>query len=222
MIGLHFSLLTVLLHALAGAAKPIEKRQTKTPVSEDFFNTLVRYGNFAAASIPANCSVPPDGSVVVQYLEDKPTNTEATLFRVDSTKELIISYRGSSSLQDFITDFAFFPVAYNGCTGCEAHVGFYTAWQGIQNQSMAALDNSVKAYPDYQITIVGHSLGGALVSLAYAGLVSSGKYPQIDAAWSYGEPRVGNQAYADFVDKLSGSTDTHVGNFYRVTHANGK
>lgn len=216
------SLLTALTSACLALATPTltKKQNALTPVTQDFYDTLVYYGNFAAAAIPSPCAVPPHNSVVLNYLQNSTTDTQATLFRQDSTRQLIISYRGSSDLQDFLTDFSFFPVTYPGCTGCMVHVGFYTAWQSIKPQSMAALDAALAANPGYSIVIVGHSLGGALSNLAWTDLVSSGKYPSITKGWSYGEPRVGNQPYADYVDSLSHSTDLIVGNFYRVTHYN--
>jgi hypothetical protein len=34
-----------------------------------------------------------------------------------------------------------------------------------------------------------------------------------------GQPRVGNPAYASFIDSLSGASDTALGSFIRITHA---
>jgi hypothetical protein len=57
-------------------------------------------------------------------------------------------------------------------------------------------------YPTYNVTIVGHSLGGALalldgVSLLLRSIVSSSNLMVI----TYGMPRIGNQAFANFVDR---------------------
>lgn len=42
----------------------------------------------------------------------------------------------------------------------------------------------------------------------------------VRAVYNSGQPRVGNQAYADHVDQLAGASATEAGIFYRVTHAN--
>lgn len=156
---------------------------------------------------------------MLAYLNVASTDTQATLFRDDHAQEIILSLRGSTSLPDFLTDFTFFPVNYTGCAGCEAHVGFYTAWKSIAANARAAIDKAQAASPKYALVITGHSLGGALSQLAFAGLSDVGY--KIKYGWSYGQPRDGNQAYADYIDRLSGSTDAHTGTFYRVTHANG-
>lgn len=185
------------------------------------YPTLYRNGEFAAASIPKTCQVAPYGSTVLQYIDNAVTDTRGTIFRADDTKQIILSFAGSSSLQNFVTDFTFVPVSYTGCPSAQAHLGFYTAYQSVVNDVKAGLSAALAANPTYTVAIVGHSLGGALVSLAYSDLKSQGQY-RVTEAWSYGEPRVGNQQYSDCVDALSGASDLNVGTYHRVTHANGK
>jgi hypothetical protein len=71
-------------------------------------------------------------------------------------------------------------------------------------------------HPDYSTVIVGHSLGGGLASIAYTDLKAN-NIP-VKAAYTMGSLRVGDQAYADFTDKLSGASDTQLGSLIRITH----
>lgn len=92
--------LAVLLSSiLAGVASA-----TKTPIDAGLLATLERYAAFASAAYSSDCSVPPYGSVVETYINDIPTSTQATLFRDDAAEEYIISFRGTSDIQDFLTD----------------------------------------------------------------------------------------------------------------------
>jgi predicted lipase len=61
------------------------------------------------------------------------------------------------------------------------------------------------------VTVVGHSLGAALALLD--GLFLSLNLPSVTVkVVGYGMPRVGNQAFADFVDNQLGGLVTHINN----------
>lgn len=60
------------------------------------------------------------------------------------------------------------------------------------------LTDTIKKYPDYQLVIAGHSLGGAVAALAGIEFKLRGWNPHIT---TFGEPRIGNQALADYIDE---------------------
>ena len=77
---------------------------------------------------------------------------------------------------------------------------------------LSAVQNTLSAEGISSVTVVGHSLGGALALLD--GVFLSLKLPKdvTVKVISYGMPRVGNKAFANFVDiQLSGLV-THVNN----------
>lgn len=76
----------------------------KVQVSSTVYDELARYARFASASYSSNCANPPFGSSVEKMFNDKKTDTQVTLFRDESAQEYILSFRGTSSVQDFITD----------------------------------------------------------------------------------------------------------------------
>ena len=63
-------------------------------------------------------------------------------------------------------------------------------------------------YPGYQLIVTGHSLGGAVATLAGLTLLNAGYSPTV---YSFGSPRVGNAPFAAYTSKIL------VYN-YRVTH----
>jgi feruloyl esterase len=193
-------------------------------VDPSFYPTLQRYTRFAIASFgtfnvyQGACPNPPFQSKLVHTINNILTDTQVAVFQDAVAKEYIVSFPGSSSLQDFITDFAFIfkPFALPGCSDCQAHGGVLTAWKSVRDDLIGALSNLTSQNPDYRTIITGHSLGGGLASLCYTDLAAN-SIP-VDKAYTMGSLRVGNPAYANFTDQLSGASDTSLGNFIRITH----
>lgn len=124
-------------------------------------------------------------------------------------EEIVLAFRGSSSIRNFIADLNFAYVDF-GCSGCSAHAGFATAWREPRSDILTALKATTAQYPSYKLVVTGHSLGGAVATLAAADLRSQGYAADL---FTYGSPRVGNGAFASWVSAQSGITA-------RVTHVN--
>lgn len=192
---------------------------------------MVRYAKFSSASASGSeCYSAPFGSSLEQAIDVQSTDTQASLFRDDNEGEFILAFPGTASRRDGATDGfenkkQFLTQSGNfrrknkyECDGCYVHGGFYTAHSSAVDSYRQALDTGLQSHPNYNISVTGHSLGGALANLAFAALANE-DYP-VTHAFTYGQPRVGNQEYADFVDKLSGAKEDHVGIYKRVTHVN--
>lgn len=83
------------------------------------------------------------------------------------TDSVMIAFRGTAllSILDWISDLNFFQTA-GICPGCEVHEGFLAAYLSIRDDFMVYV-HAVKAqYPDSDVVLSGHSLGGALAYLA--------------------------------------------------------
>jgi hypothetical protein len=131
----------------------------------------------------------------------------------DTTNKLIvISFRGSRSVRNWITNVAFPVLPTTICATCNASLGFWNSWLEAQKPVLAALDTARKQYPDYRVVATGHSLGGALASLAAGYLRSKGTTVDL---YTYGAPKIGLAGVSDFITK------TGLGQTYRVTHKNG-
>lgn len=166
------------------------------------------------------CPAPPSRSILLKTIANLVTDTQAAIFRDDNAKDLILSFPGAAFVQDFVTAFSFIALtqtAAAGCTDCKVHGGFYIAWRSIADEVTIALADLRSKNPEYSTIITGHSLGGAIATLAYTDLKAAGA--PVKTGYTMGSPRVGNPAYADFVDRLSGASDSDLGMLIRITHS---
>lgn len=94
---------------------------------------------------------------------------------VDKTRqEIVVAFRGSSDLRNWIADFDFIQVAYSGCTNCYVHDGFYESWKQISSYTYDYIESAYATYPDYTLVVTGHSLGAAVATIAGSDLRISG------------------------------------------------
>ncbi|KAF2842676.1 alpha/beta-hydrolase [Patellaria atrata CBS 101060] len=163
-----------------------------------------------------------------------------------SSPRVIVAFRGTYSLANTIADLSTVPqeyVPYPGdedddapssnadsitnppsqpskCTNCTVHTGFHTSWLNTRAEILPILLSTLMSHPTYNLILVGHSLGGAVASLAALDLLARGFDPKIT---TFGEPRVGNLAFTQYVDarfNLTNSTSTAPQDlkYRRVTH----
>jgi len=96
------------------------------------------------------------------------------------------------------------------CTGCVAHRGFWQSWLDSRDGVLAAVTSAAKSHPGYKLITTGHSLGGAIATLAAAQLRKNGYTVTL---YSFGAPRIGSSQISDYITKQAGGN-------YRVTHWN--
>ncbi|KAL9106709.1 MAG: hypothetical protein Q9227_008278 [Pyrenula ochraceoflavens] len=106
------------------------------------------------------------------------------------------------------------------CKNCTVHAGFLTSWTNTRCLLIPHIEHLRSKYPDYKLTLVGHSLGGAVAALASLEFQAHGWDPHVT---TFGEPRIGNKALNDFLDarfNISDSSITRSSKYRRVTHVN--
>ncbi|ORY51229.1 alpha/beta-hydrolase [Rhizoclosmatium globosum] len=87
--------------------------------------------------------------------------------------------------------------------GAMVHRGFYGEWLAVKPMVLPALKAMTQRYPDYDISFVGHSLGGAMAVVGAADAVVDGLAPATRVRIiTFGQPRVGNSAFRDFVNGM--------------------
>ncbi|PSS05275.1 Alpha/Beta hydrolase protein [Coniella lustricola] len=122
--------------------------------------------------------------------------------------EIILSIRGTSAIGNWLADVVWARQPTSMCAGCWAHFGFLFAYSEIASAAETSLASANRLFPSYKLTITGHSLGAAVATLLGMSLRDKGYDLDI---YTYGSPRVGNQALASYISRQPGHE-------YRVTH----
>ena len=143
-------------------------------------------------------------------LYDVKTDLQGYIGYISSKKKIYVALRGSSSVLNWLDDFEVRLVDYTtwpNC-GCGVHRGFYRSAQGVTNKTIETINILKKRFPTYSVIMTGHSYGASTVQLLAMELEKKGIKVEI---YNYGQPRVGDAKYADFVN-------TVIEDYWRFTH----
>ncbi|KAM3438343.1 hypothetical protein NHJ13734_004216 [Beauveria thailandica] len=211
----------------AAAASPIANDGTlleSRSIDNNFMNNFKFYAQHAAAAYcnaegrsPGNAiscaggecnDVMRNSATIINTFQGANTGI-AGYVSVDRTRrEIVFAARGSNNLRNFITNLVFTQRDCDFAPGCKVHDGFASAWDEISGAATAAIRSGLQANPGYRLVITGHSLGGAIGTLAGAYLRRSGYQASI---YTFGAPRIGNEVFANFASRQRGG-------LYRMTH----
>ncbi|KAG0697948.1 Alpha/Beta hydrolase protein [Suillus ampliporus] len=121
---------------------------------------------------------------------------------------VIVSHQGTnpSEILPLVTDADFFlttldPTLFPGISSSiEVHNGFGDAQASTATDVLAAVESAMSTYGTTSVTMVGHSLGAAITLLDSVYLPLWLPAGTTFQTIGYGLPRVGNQAFANYVD----------------------
>ena len=153
---------------------------------------------------------PTEGFVATQTIYDKKSDTTGYIGYLPSDKHIYVLFRGSSSLQNWISDLDALKTAYTTFPecNCEVHKGFFDAEQQVASFVVDEVARLKSELTGYSVTVAGHSLGAALSHLMAMDIKKAG----IDCnVINFGMPRVGTPDYAAFAA-------TQVPSTLRFTH----
>lgn len=127
---------------------------------------------------------------LLKCFDGKKTNTQAIL--VGNDKRLILAFRGTEtdSFQDIKTDAKAVSVPD---TSGRAHKGFIEAYEEVAGEIEKFLSSS-KSCAGLPLFLTGHSLGGALATIAARKIQHAGG---VAACFTFGCPRVGDENWLD-------------------------
>lgn len=214
----YIPLKALLLSPLLAAGKPITSRQAITTLTQAQVTAFKPFTFYAATaycnpsttvnwSCGGNCNSNPgfkpvasggDGSSVqFWYVGYDPT-----------LKTIIVAHQGTdtSKLEADLTDTDFFLTSLDSSlfpgvsSSVEVHNGFASEQAKTASAVLAAVQKGMSQFGATKVTIVGHSLGAALALLDSVYLPLHLPAGTTFQSVTYGLPRVGNQAFADYVD----------------------
>ncbi|KAF9236092.1 Alpha/Beta hydrolase protein [Melanogaster broomeanus] len=212
-------LLAVLLGAAAVEASPaVSARQSITALSTtqiDYFTPYTYYasaGYCTAAQTIAwdcgtNCAANPDFEPVASGGNGDSVQYWFVGFD-PSLDTVIVSHQGTdpSEIMPLITDADFFLTNLDSTlfpgisSSIEVHNGFADAQADTATDVLAAVQTTMTKYGTSSVTMVGHSLGAAITLLDSVYLPLWLPAGTTFQTVGYGLPRVGNQAFANYVD----------------------
>jgi hypothetical protein len=112
-------------------------------------------------------------------------DTDTQVLITETSNRILIAFRGSESIQDWIEDSKFVRRNWNGIS---VHEGFSDALEEVFPQLHDYLVKQTRP-----IIFCGHSLGGALAILAAWYARRNGSI--IEAVYTFGQPRVGDHSF---------------------------
>ncbi|AAS51114.1 ACL114Wp [Eremothecium gossypii ATCC 10895] len=124
----------------------------------------------------------------------------------DTAKKIVIAFRGSVTVPDWLVDFSFLPTNYvpvksdKRCEGtCLVHHGVYDQFKVAFPDIYAVFQKIAQQHPDYEVTVTGHSLGGGYAYLMGLELQLLGHKPHVI---TYAGLRMGNADLNKWYDKV--------------------
>jgi predicted lipase len=101
----------------------------------------------------------------------------------------------SQDLENWIENLsASHTIPYPHLHNASVHSGFYGAYRSLQDQIFPVLREQLQLYPDAELALTGHSLGGALATVALPQIVFelNVSLPKNISLYTFGSPRVGD------------------------------
>ncbi|KAJ3160252.1 hypothetical protein HDU86_001090 [Geranomyces michiganensis] len=226
-------------NTVVGALEPknpsnLAAATARTPITGTRLDNINAHALYAAASYCVNglegwnCGdrcVP--GIKVVKTFKDAKTDTVAFVGYNAANKEILVVYRGTSSIRSAITDAKFWKAdATQGLErlrvpdGAKVHSGFLQAANiaaDFVHQTINTILTTVPGAKDWNLSVVGHSLGGAISVLSAIELLDylGDSWANKISVYTYGQPRTGNKAWSEWVHTLPFAS-----RITRTTHKN--
>ncbi|KAI0223390.1 hypothetical protein L0F63_004634 [Massospora cicadina] len=198
---------------------PKSKRRGKRSLLEGAPNHIrdeaIRVTPYAAATYCKNkrlkswsfayCKAISNHTRLVKVIHNKEHKLKAIITSNEYKKEIVVAFRGSVNFRNWLSDFNFYLTDFSRVEGAAVHLGFKKCADALRPRVVSAL-RRLRHNPkmrSYNITVTGHSLGGAIATLSALDIQS-----QLNMSWSqvkvitYGQPRVGNRAFAMWYNSL--------------------
>ncbi|UCD28251.1 MAG: lipase family protein [Planctomycetota bacterium] len=133
-----------------------------------------------------------------KFIREKDTERmlDTQLFIAGNDQILIIAFKGTTNIPNWITDIR---IEFRDGPLGKVHHGFLDAYELVREETTGAIEFVNSDNKPRTLWITGHSLGGALATVAVAGMIQEGK--SVQGMYTYGQPRVGDKQFAKQFNK---------------------
>ncbi|KAI9292201.1 alpha/beta-hydrolase [Neoconidiobolus thromboides FSU 785] len=154
-----------------------------------------------------HCESLPDSKLFKIYF-DKDTEGRGVLVTNQKKKLIVLAFRGSSTVNNWLQDARFRLVPlYGNDRKIKVHSGFKLTADNLFGLYKDDLKLILSTYPDYQLITTGHSLGGAVSTLSMVRIKDEFNIPDSQLInVSYGSPRIGNYNFALKISSMGHSS----------------
>jgi predicted lipase len=128
------------------------------------------------------------------------------------TQSIVVSFRGSSNFVNILVDMHLNMVPLwepnlvldKVADSVLVHEGFRNCFYNIQDSLSKDIVYLLQLYPQFEVVYTGHSLGAAMATIAAVVSLGPGGFlqpyinPNQTRLYTFGEPRVGNAAFARY------------------------
>ena len=145
------------------------------------------------------------------------SDSDCQVYVCEYENKLVVCFRGTESIADILTDLKISQVTFIvpnlEILECpQVHRGFYEQFYSVQNDLEKHIKEYLKKNKDAPIIFTGHSLGGALATLA--SLYFQMLLPELTVSCvTFGSPRVGDSTFVKLYEE-------HVKETYRYVNDN--
>ncbi|KAJ2735723.1 hypothetical protein IW152_001361 [Coemansia sp. BCRC 34962] len=154
---------------------------------------------------PYACEHPGTEGTVVEYnWEIGVPESAGYIARNPDKKLIIVAFRGTDNILQWVDNTDVWqmqwPAALNNSY---VHRGFLRGYLSVQAIVLNYVKEIATEYPDYSISLAGHSLGGAkaAICLLDLSLTMPELLPRL-RLYTQGQPRVGNRGFANAINAL--------------------
>jgi len=202
--------LTMLVYEYGVSITPDDKTPIETFVSDIIHGKRETLKNQLRMDVITQLAKKSPNGRVHKFFSNEETDLQVGITVSDVNRRITVVFRGSESKSDWYYDLSLFKIRLHD--DVYVHGGFH---RQLHDENMCNnLTNELKLvlaeYPDYNVYITGHSLGGALATLY--GYELSRIIDNNITVVSFASPRIGNKPFRREFDARSNLIH------YRVTH----
>ncbi|CAL5084599.1 unnamed protein product [Urochloa decumbens] len=218
------ALILLLTAASHGRELPFKKSEQSFVYNHTLAKTLVEYASAVYMTdltalytwTCSRCNDLTQGFEMRSLIVDVENCLQAFVGVAHNLNSIVIAIRGTqeNSVQNWIKDLIWkqLDLSYPNMPNAKVHSGFFSSYNNtiLRLAITSAVHKARKAYEDINVIVTGHSMGGAMASFCALDLAMKLGSDSVQLM-TFGQPRVGNAAFASYFAK-------YVPNTIRVTH----